>query len=93
MFLERSGGSLDLNPQPFLSWGNISTKILLSFPSALTPTKFRTAGSQKKNGFDQLTEESNPGQLGEKRECYLCAMPSPHLYLDLPLHNDRIVAT
>ena len=30
-------------------------------------------------GFDfyQLREESNPGQLGEKRERYLCAMPSP----------------
>ena len=27
--------------------------------------------------FYQLTEESNPGRLGEKREHYLCAMPSP----------------
>ena len=53
----------------------------LSFPSALTPNKFRKAGSLKKMiGFDfihQLTEESNPGRLGEKRERYLCAMPSP----------------
>ena len=33
------------------------------------------AGSRIKIGFDfyQLTEESNPGRLGEKRKRYLCA--------------------
>ena len=52
---------------------------LKSFPECANTEQFRTAGSQKKIGFNfyQLTEESNPGQLGEKREGYLCAMPSP----------------
>ena len=38
-----------------------------------------------KIGFDfyQLTEESNPGRLGEKREHYLCAMPSPYWLLKI----------
>ena len=55
-------------------------RVFLSFPSALTPNKFRMAGSQKKKKiqfFYQLTEESNQGRLGEKRNRYLCAMPSP----------------
>ena len=30
--------------------------------------------------------ESNPGQLGEKRECYLCAVRTP---LELKLYQER----
>ena len=49
-------------------------------PSALTPNKLRTAGSLREiDGFHffQGSADSNLGQLGGKRECYLCAMPSP----------------
>ena len=28
-------------------------------------------------------QESNPGRLGEKQECYLCAMPTPHVLVSL----------
>ena len=44
--------------------------------------KLRTAGFSEKIGFDfyQLTEESNSGRLGEKRERYLYAMPSSLLW-------------
>ena len=50
------------------------------FPECANTEQFRTAGSRIKIfglDFYQLTEESNPGRLGEKRERYLCAMPSP----------------
>ena len=45
------------------------------------------AGSWIKIGFDfyQLTEESNPGRLGEKRERYLFAMLSPPLKFKIKL--------
>ena len=33
--------------------------------------------------------ESNPGRLGAKRERYLCAMPTPHFDLDLPISLNR----
>ena len=58
----------------------INIFFLKSFPECANTEQFRKAGSQKKIGFKffQLTEESNPGRLGEKREGYLCAMPSPH---------------
>ena len=58
--------------------------VFLIFPECAN-TDHRTAGSQIKIGFNfyQLTEESNPGQLGEKRERYLCAMPSPQLLPDV----------
>ena len=53
--------------------------ILIIFPECANTEQFRMAGSRIKIGFDfyQLTEESNPGRLGEKRKRYLCAMPSP----------------
>ena len=39
-------------------------------PECPNTEQFRTAGSWIKIGFDfyQLTEESNPGRLGEKRQ-------------------------
>ena len=51
------------------------------FPECANTEQFRTVGPRIKIGFDfyQLTEESNPGRQGEKRERYLYAMPSPHV--------------
>ena len=52
----------------------------------------RTAGSQSKIfefKFDftiSQMQESNLGQLGEKRECFLCAMPSPQ---DMPTYHNQ----
>ena len=39
--------------------------------------------------FYQLTEESNPVRLGEKRKRYLCAVPSPHKVWTKPLCYTR----
>ena len=54
---------------------------LIIFPDCANTEQFRTAGSPITIGFDfyQLTEESNLGRLGEKRQRYLCDMPSPQL--------------
>ena len=59
------------------------TFFLIIFPECANTEQFRTASSRIKIGFDfyQLTEESNPGRLGEKRERYLCAMPSPQVQI------------
>ena len=52
-------------------------------PSALTPSKLdRQVLRGRFFGFDfnftsSQMRESNPGRLGEKREHFLCAMPSP----------------
>ena len=41
--------------------------------------------------FYQLTEELNPGRLGEKHERYLCAMPSPCcLFVDYFFHLKKM---
>ena len=50
---------------------------LILSQSALTPNKFRTAGSQRKKGSFFQWSDSNPGWLCGKRDRYLCAMPSP----------------
>ena len=65
-------------PEQFLSGSNSRTSFFI-FPECANTEQFRTAGSRIKIGFDfyKLTEESNPGRLGEKCESYLCAMPSP----------------
>ena len=48
------------------------------FSECADTVQFRTAGSRKKclGSFFQQSD-SNPGQLGTKRERYRCAMPSP----------------
>ena len=58
---------------PFFSFFKFSLRV------RCRQTNFRTAGSQRKMGsiFFQWSEDSNPGRLGGKRECYVCAMPSP----------------
>ena len=59
------------------------TNLLLNYLSeCATPNKFRTAGSQKDGSNFFQRSDSNPGWLGGKRECSLCAMPSPRI-LDL----------
>ena len=69
---------------PYTEVGKLTSLVLLFFliifPECANTEQFRTAGSWIKIfglDFYQLTEESNPGRLGEKRERYLCAMPSP----------------
>ena len=69
----------------------VRTELFLIFPECTYTKQFRTAGSRTKIGFNfyQLTEGSNPGWLGEKREHYLCAMPSPLVKTELKSMRER----
>ena len=40
--------------------------------------------------FFQLSDDSNPGRLGGKRERFLCVMPSPNLWCMLDWHVQSI---
>ena len=50
------------------------------FPSALTPSIFKTAGSQRKMGskiLDQESEDSNPGgRVGSTNATFVLCLPS-----------------
>ena len=53
--------------------------VVLKFPSAQAPNKFYIGRCiiMRIRFFYHLSEESNPGWLGEKRKLNLCVMPPP----------------
>ena len=62
---------------------------LIITPSALTPSNLkngRFSVRERRVQFFQLSDDSNPGWMGGKRERHLCALPSPQ---DSPL-DDRV---
>ena len=72
--------------------GSINYKALIALSKSL-----RLQEIQDQNFFLNIRNlkiswerlESNPGRLGAKRERYLCAMPTPHFDLDLPISLNR----
>ena len=58
---------------------NLSAKIFFFFPVHWQRANLERQVLRRRLGsiFYQLTEESNRWRLGDKRECYLCAMLSP----------------
>ena len=70
-------------------WVQSSLLIDCPVPTVLSSTVDKSQQHQERNSGNKFWEcrELNPGQLGEKRERYLCAIPPFQAYVMFVLHQ------